>query len=127
MCPPNGFGQDGLNCIEFWYKVKPAYLGTRNLWPLLPGGRCSDVALCNKNRKWDSKIVVAVDKTSGRYSEVVFNSGYTVVVKSLCYRIYYCSHYIFAYFGKLIANQVTAETFDLETNLGKDCLFIYII
>ena len=39
-------------------------LGTPNLWPLLTGGRCSEVALCNKNRKWDTKIVVAVDKWS---------------------------------------------------------------
>ena len=39
-------------------------LGTPNLWPLLTGGRCSEVALCYKNQKWDPKIVVAVDKWS---------------------------------------------------------------
>jgi len=35
--------------------------GTKNLWPLLTGGCCSDVALCYKNWKWDVENVVAVD------------------------------------------------------------------
>ena len=39
-------------------------LGTLNLWPLLTGGRCSEVALCYENWKWDSKMVVAVGRWS---------------------------------------------------------------
>jgi len=39
-------------------------LRTQNLWPLLAGGRCSEVALCNNNWNWDPKIVVVVDKWS---------------------------------------------------------------
>jgi hypothetical protein len=38
--------------------------GTRNLWALLTGGCYSEVALCYKNRKWDPKMVVAVDNWS---------------------------------------------------------------
>ncbi len=43
-------------------------LETQNLWPLLTGGRCSEVALCYKNWNWDPKIVVA-------------NSGLTVFLR----------------------------------------------
>ena len=39
-------------------------LGIPNLWPLLTGGRCSEVALSYKNWKWDPKMVVAVGKWS---------------------------------------------------------------
>jgi len=39
-------------------------LGTQNLWPLLTGGRCSEVTLCYKTLKWDSKMVVVIDKWS---------------------------------------------------------------
>jgi hypothetical protein len=31
---------------------------------LLTGGRCSEVALCYKIRKWDPKTVVVIDKWS---------------------------------------------------------------
>jgi len=39
-------------------------LGTQNLWLLLTGGRCSEVALRYKNFNLVTKIVVAVDKWS---------------------------------------------------------------
>ncbi len=39
-------------------------LGTQKLWPLLTGGRSSEVPLCYKQDKWDHKIVVVVDKWS---------------------------------------------------------------
>jgi hypothetical protein len=32
--------------------------GTRNFWPLLTGGRYSEVTLCYKNWKWDPKMLV---------------------------------------------------------------------
>jgi hypothetical protein len=35
-------------------------LATQYLWPLLTGGRCSEVSSCYKDLNWDSKIVVAV-------------------------------------------------------------------
>ena len=35
-------------------------LGTLNFWSLLTGGRCSEVALCYKQWKWDPKTVVVV-------------------------------------------------------------------
>jgi len=34
------------NCI---LNLNTVTLGTQNLWPLLTGGRCSEVALCYKN------------------------------------------------------------------------------
>jgi len=39
-------------------------LGTLVTVALLTGGRCSDVATCYKNSKWDLKNVVVVDKWS---------------------------------------------------------------
>jgi len=39
-----------------------ATLGTQKLWPLLTGGRYSEVPLCYKQGKREHKIVVAVDK-----------------------------------------------------------------
>ncbi len=53
-------------------------IGTLNLWSLLTGGRCSEVALCNKSWKWDpknggrSRQVVA-------FREVVVSSGSTAL------------------------------------------------
>jgi hypothetical protein len=44
-------------------------LGTPNLWPLLTGGCCSEVALCYENLNRDSKIVSA----AGRWS--LFGGG----------------------------------------------------
>ncbi len=45
-------------------------LGTQNLWPMLTGGRCSEVASFYKNWKWYPKMVAAIDKWSllGRWS-----------------------------------------------------------
>jgi len=34
-----------------------------NLWPLLTGGRCSEIALCYINLNWGSKMVVAVRRS----------------------------------------------------------------
>jgi len=51
-------------------------LGSQNLWPLLTGGRCTEVALCYENWNWDPKKWSL--QTSGRYSEVVVNSCLTV-------------------------------------------------
>ncbi len=34
------------------------------MWPLLTGGRCSEVVSCYKDSNWDSKRVVAVDRWS---------------------------------------------------------------
>jgi hypothetical protein len=39
-------------------------LGTQNLWPLLTVGRCSEVALCYKNRNRYPKIVESLDQWS---------------------------------------------------------------
>jgi hypothetical protein len=39
-------------------------LGTPNLWPLLTGGRCSEVAFCYKDLNWDYKITVVVGRWS---------------------------------------------------------------
>ncbi len=39
-------------------------LGTPNLWPLLTGGRCSEVGLCYEVSNWDFKMVVAVGNWS---------------------------------------------------------------
>ncbi len=67
-------------CFYFVNTVKPVYNDQPwdlNLWPLLTGGRCSVVALCYTNWKRDLKVV-----TSGRYSEVVVNSGLTVCLKN---------------------------------------------
>jgi len=44
-------------------------LETPNLWPLLAGGRCSDVPFCYKTET----------RQSDCYSEVVASSGFTVV------------------------------------------------
>jgi len=52
-----------------------ATLGTQNLWPLLTGGRCSEVPLCYKQGKQDQDIVVAIR----RY--VVVSSGSTTQTK----------------------------------------------
>ena len=38
--------------------------GTQNVWPLLTGGRCSEVGLYYKNGKWDPKMVVAIGRWS---------------------------------------------------------------
>jgi hypothetical protein len=35
-----------------------------NLWPLLTGGRCSEVAVCYNDSNWDSKMVVVVGRWS---------------------------------------------------------------
>ncbi len=37
---------------------------TQKQWPLLTGGRCSEVILCNKNTKGDQKMVVVTDRWS---------------------------------------------------------------
>jgi hypothetical protein len=37
---------------------------TKKYWPLLTGGRCSEVPLISKCGKLNSKIVVVVDKWS---------------------------------------------------------------
>jgi hypothetical protein len=37
-------------------------LGTPNLWPLLTGGRCSEVGLCYEVSNSDFKMVVAVGR-----------------------------------------------------------------
>ena len=55
-------------------------LGTLNLWPVLTGGRCSEVALCYKKWKWDFKMWLLL--AGGYYSEVVVSSGFTVLWKS---------------------------------------------
>ncbi len=39
-------------------------LGNQNLWPLLTDGRCSEVTLFYKTYKWDSKMVVVIDRWS---------------------------------------------------------------
>jgi hypothetical protein len=39
-------------------------LGATNVWPLLTGGRCSEVVLCYEDQNWDSKMVVVVGKMS---------------------------------------------------------------
>ncbi len=38
--------------------------GIQNLWPLLTGGRCLEVALCYEDLNCVSKIVVAVGRWS---------------------------------------------------------------
>jgi hypothetical protein len=42
-----------------WFTIKLMYndhsRDPPNLWPLLKGGRCSEVALCYKDSYWDSK------------------------------------------------------------------------
>ena len=57
------------------FTAKPVYNdhpGTLNLWPLLTGSRCSEVALCYKKWKWDPEMMVVVGRSSffggGRYS-----------------------------------------------------------
>ena len=37
-------------------------LETLDLWPLLTGGRSSEVALCSESFKWDPEMVVVADK-----------------------------------------------------------------
>jgi len=51
-----------LSIKFFWIQRTTATLGTQILWPLLIGGRCSEVPLCYKQGKRDHKIVVAVGK-----------------------------------------------------------------
>ncbi len=55
-------------------------LGTQNLWTLLTGGCCSEVALCYKDFNLDNKM--AVVHILGRWSlfKVVVSSGLTVFV-----------------------------------------------
>jgi hypothetical protein len=56
-----------------------ATFGILNLWPLLTGGRCSEVGLCYYDLNWDSKMAVAV----GRWSLTgltVFSSKISVAV-----------------------------------------------
>ncbi len=67
----------GMHCLITWFVttfIVPGHLqsnlcitttlGTQNLWPLLTGGRYSELVLCYKNWNWDPKIVVIVDKWS---------------------------------------------------------------
>jgi hypothetical protein len=57
---------------------KTTTLQTQNMWPLLTGGRCSEVSLCYKIEKRHPKLVVAEDKWS--YTQVWL---YTFEQKSL--------------------------------------------
>jgi hypothetical protein len=50
-------------------------LGTPKKWPLLTGGRCSEVIYVSK---WDLKMMVVI--YGDRSSEVVVSSGLTVLV-----------------------------------------------
>ncbi len=70
---------DSLVDVEWIKKTKlkiqsnlstTATLGTPNLWPLLTGGRCSEVVYCCKDLSWDSKMAVV----EGRWS--LFGGGH---------------------------------------------------
>ncbi len=68
------------NTVKLVYNDHPWY---PKKWPLLTGGRCSQVNYIGKIQNWASKWWLL--QTGGRYSKVLVSSGLTVLHLDFCF------------------------------------------